>query len=263
MRLQNRTVETGKLHWILMATLPNSGSTAFAKLLDSSPSVTLVTDRGEGQWLLPDLCADRLRWDPNHRINYERVHYVWKASVMARNPKATFIFDKSPPTLVRYEHLSEALSSSGKSSLISFSRNPLAICASWTKRYPPTQIAAEWEHLEKREMEGDRFYYKIGQICGKRMEMLVKAREISRLHVSYEEICEDPTSVTHRLSEAFPGLQVEDPEATILVKDYARQPLRNMNEEQLKIFSEQQRSAVLDGLSLYEDSIKSLGYSLS
>lgn len=261
--LHNRGVNTDQIHWILMATLPNSGSTAFARVLETSPSVTLVNGKGEGQWFLSDMCRERERWQPDHRVNYGRVRHVWTHSVITRNPQASYVFDKSPPIIVRFERLMEALGGADKTSLISFSRDPVAICASWIKRYSPSQVAEEWEPLAREEREGAGFYRKIGEICGKRLDMLARARDVSRLHITYEELCANPAAVTGRLSEVFPNLEVGDPEVRIAVKDYAPQPLRNMNAEQRALLSPEQLSAVLDGLSAYAGSVERLGYTLS
>ena len=250
-----------KLHWIFLATLPNSGSTAFARVIESSPSVALIENRGEGQWLLPDLCANGHRWDPEHKINYTRVRHIWSLSALNRNPSATLVFDKSPPSLVRLDQLRATFGGTAATSVISFSRDPLAICASWVKRYTPEATAKNWIGSASPDMPRGRDYYRLlGSLCGKRMQLLAHAREMATLHVSYEEFCVDPEGFSSRLLQEFPTLSHVNTSRPISVKDYSPQTLVNMNEQQRRSLSSAQSQAILEGLAPYKDAIARLGY---
>lgn len=252
-----------RLHWIFLATLPNSGSSAFARLIETAPGVTLVNPRAEAQWLVAAMSADGRRWDPATSLDYAKVRRVWTRRALARNPQASLAFDKSPPNLVRLDELREAFGGAASTSVVAFSRHPLAICASWAKRYAPETLAREWLGCPPHQIaRGDAYYRLIGELCGQRMTRLAAARNAAVLHVSYEEFCADPASVSAQLSAAFPTLGKIDVTQSISVKDYEPQKLRNMNDEQVARLSPAQRAAVLAGLEPYADSVGRLGYAL-
>ena len=46
------------------STSSTGGSTAFAELLLTAFGTIRLQEKAEEQWLLPALCADKVRWDP-------------------------------------------------------------------------------------------------------------------------------------------------------------------------------------------------------
>lgn len=247
-----------------MATLPNSGSTAFAKLVESSTNIRLLNSRGEGQWLVPAISSDGSRWDPNLQVDYNRVRAVWVERALSSGRLPATIFDKSPPNMVRMRKLADTFARDFPVDLIVYTRDPLAVCASWLKRYSPTQIAGEWnvEALADENLAEEDILRLLGELCGSRMEMLESILDLASLHVSYEALTESSQSVIARTKAAIPALADVDTEADLRVKDYAPQRLRNMNAEQSALLSEDQQRHVRSGLMRYAKSIEKLGYEI-
>ena len=63
-------------HFFFLVTPPYSGSTAIAKILETSHKIMALHSNAEGQWIVPGLC-EKDRWDPDKKINYESVKAVW------------------------------------------------------------------------------------------------------------------------------------------------------------------------------------------
>ena len=68
--------ESAQPHVLFLVTPPFSGSTAIAELLRSSPFVTFLEERAEGQWLVPGLAEDH-RWDADMAVDYASVQVTW------------------------------------------------------------------------------------------------------------------------------------------------------------------------------------------
>lgn len=64
-------------HFLFILTPPNSGSTAIAELLNSSPNSMVLTPIGEGQHILPDMHDRPERWDKKIFVDYKSVKAVW------------------------------------------------------------------------------------------------------------------------------------------------------------------------------------------
>jgi hypothetical protein len=266
-RLRGLPPEAGQLHWLLLATLPNSGSTAFAKLVEQCRYVSLLTRRGEGQWLLPDLRMAGKRWQADHVVDYARVRHIWSrralADTRARDLLASecLVFEKSPPNLMRAQALQQALGGAEVAPVVSFSRDPVAICASWAKRYQPAQVAYEWLDVPKEQVPtGEAFMTLLGDLCGRRMATLATLRDMARFHISYEEFCEAGPDVVAALRATFPQLADIDPGANLVVKDYEAQPLQNLNAAQRARLSAEDLRAILRGLEPHSEAISSFGY---
>lgn len=243
-----------------MATLPNSGSTAFARLMQSSENVALIYRNGEGQWLVPELRDPSTWWKPEHQMPFDKAAFVWASRLAWRAPDAPVVFEKSPPNIIRMTELRAALSQYGRTEVISFARDPVAVCASWARRYGPKMVAKKTE--DGLPPKGAEFFRLLGQHCGELSEYLDAARSQALLHVSYEEMVEDPVLVAERLSDAIPELGPLDPDVKVRVKSYPAQALRNMNAEQRASLSSEELTAVLEGLGPYKPTFKRLGYEL-
>ena len=249
------------LHWVIIATLPNSGSTALAKLLSSAPRVSLLTGNGEGQWLLPDLARPARRWQADHPVNYDRLRHVWTRAALRGADRPGLVVEKSPSNLVRLGQIVNALGGPGRVSLLSLSRDPVAICASWARRYSRKVIAEEWLGHAPRDWDDDlAFHEALGALCGARMALLAGAAQGARLALRYEDVTEDTAGTARRIALAFPEAGDVDAGAVVDVKDYKTQPLRNMNAEQIGRLTEKQIAAIQRGLAPFSDSLAALGY---
>jgi hypothetical protein len=255
--------DTGGLAWLFVATLPNSGSTALASLLDSAPRAGRLHPRGEGQWLVPALVAPGTRWNPDARVDLGLVRAVWLDRALALEPVAgsgrRLVVEKSPPNLCRFRALVGAFSDMPVH-VVRFTRDPYAVCASWAGRYDPAKIADVWD--EPRAADDLAFHRLLGDICGRRMAMLAALADLSDADVAYEAFTDDPAAGLARLVAAVPDLAGADPGAVVAVKDYAPQTLRNMNTEQVACLSAAEMVAVTEGLRPHASAIEALGYAL-
>lgn len=122
--------ENNQPHFFFLITPPYSGSTAIAKLLDTSHKTMTLTPNGEGQWLIPGLCQQD-RWKPEKEVNYESVKAVWLNAFQKEkrvNSHIDVVIEKSPPNMMRLDNL---LSQFTDYSILANNRNPYANCASF------------------------------------------------------------------------------------------------------------------------------------
>lgn len=265
--LRARAVADKNLHyrddisWLLVATLPNSGSTALSKLLQGSAHAAALTASGEGQWLLPTMSAPGKRWQPDRPVDYAAMRRSW----LSRVPKANegqVVIDKSPSNLCRLEAVADALAPMPVK-MISLTRDPYATIASWKKRYSPTRVAHDWKPELRGKLSTDEaFLEALGLIWGEWAGMLNALRSKVAYHTSYEELVAAPQDFLAQVTALYPALSDIDPTAEVSVKDYTAQPLRNMNEEQIATLTQDQISAVTKGLRAHEAVVDALGYQL-
>lgn len=250
------------LSWLFVATLPNSGSTALAGLLDSAPLTVRLTARGEGQWLLPDMCAPGRRWDPDAPLDLERVRRIWTRHALEAGGGPRLVIEKSPPNLCRFRALLAAFADMPVR-VLRFTRDPYAVCASWARRYSPAKIVHDWAPEFAGRLDDEAAFFRaLGAICGQRMRLLAGLEDCSDLDLSYEALTEDPAAAAAALAAAFPLLAGLDPQASVAVKDYAPQRLRNMNAGQVATLSPAQMAAITEGLGPHVAAVTALGYRL-
>ncbi len=176
--------------------------------------------------------------------------------------KPCLVVEKSPPNLCRMPDLVRAFADMDPKLLI-FTRDPYAVCASWAGRYSRERIVREWYPDLAGKIDSDEAFYRtLGKMYGERAEMMVPLRDIAAITVSYEELTEQTAAVAERLETVFPLLAGLDPGTSVRVKDYAPQPLRNMNDSQIDSLSPDQLRWVSDGLAPHERAITTLGYGL-
>ena len=249
------------VRWLFVACLPNGGSTALAKMLDGASAAFLLTPSGEGQWLVPELSAEGRRWDPNLPVNYARVRRVWLSRVALVGGQCVVI-EKSPPNLCRFGALRAAFTDMQTVAIV-MARDPLATCASWAKRYTPATIVRTWHpELAGCRLESDDFAFHeaLGDICGRRFAMLVRAAQDAEIVTTYEAIAEAPGTFLARIAEVEPLLSDVDPDLHLSVKDYSAQPFRNLNVDDLARLSPAQVEAVARGLAPHADALAQFGY---
>lgn len=264
--------DTGGLAWLFVATLPNSGSTALASLLDSAPGAARLHPRGEAQWLVPELVAPGTRWNPAAAVDLGLVRAVWLDRALALGPTAgpvagrRLVVEKSPPNLCRFRAVVGAFSDMPVH-VVRFTRDPYAVCASWARRYDPAKVAAVWDAPLPAGARGagggrEAFLRHLGDICGRRMAMLAALADISDADVAYENFADDPAAALAGLVTAIPALAGADPRAVVAVKDYAPQVVRNMNADQVARLTAREIAAIGAGLRPYAAAVAALGYAL-
>jgi len=216
-------------HFFFLITPPYSGSTAIAKLLNSSSRTMCLKKNGEGQWLVPGLCeADR--WNPDKEINYESVKSVWLKVYQKerkRNPHIDVVIEKSPPNMMRLEQLSSLFSNY---SVLANNRNPYANCASILYRL---HDAKNLNSTKRKEV-----------LVGLAKDWLTRSRRLKLLitkhHIpllTYEQFCENPASILQVLDMPVGVSDSININAEVKVKDYQVQAISNQNERQINNLS--------------------------
>lgn len=251
------------LEWLFVASLPNSGSTALAMLLRTAPGATTLTDNGEAQWLMPELCRGIGRWDPRRRIDYAKLRSVWIDAACRRGIGSNaLVVEKSPPNIMRLRAIVKAFADMPEH-VILLTRDPYAVCASWAKRYAPSKLGREWDaRFLRMEAGGEELFEALGALYGERATVLESCRDIAEAVISYEDLTDDTDHAVATLAAAIPRLAAMDAKAQVRVKDYAPQRLANMNAVQTARLSPVQRCAITRGLAPYRNVIEAQGYRL-
>jgi len=246
----------GEVQWLFVATLPNAGSTAFGKLLASASGAAQLQSSGEGQWLTPELNGPH-RWQADYPVDYRRVRKVWMGCLP--RTRSCVVIEKSPPNLCRLPAI-QALFSDMPQRLVSFSRDPYAICASWAKRYTPESFISEWAvDIPKSE----QWMATLGRVCGQRFKMLDDVSRNAFTHVRYEDLCQDLAGTMKGVTRGLPLIADVDLNLTFKVKDYPAQKLSNMNEAQIATLNSEDISLISRGLAPFELSVKQFGYKMA
>lgn len=252
----------GSVHWMFVATFPNGGSTALAQLLNSASAAIQLEPTGEGQWLVRELNAVGRRWNAATSINWPHVRRIWLNRVRRQDKFPCVVIEKSPPAMVRMRDTMATFVDMPRS-LVRFSRDPYAVCSSWASRYGPQRIAVEWGEPTGQMAAGSlEFFRHLGDIYGRRAQMLHDLADVADATITYEELTSDTPAVLARLKAIEPLLADVSEDAKLKVKDYAPQALKNMNDRQIDSLSAEQIAAISDGLRTYAQAVEALGYGI-
>lgn len=246
---------TDEPHFCFLVTPPNSGSTAIAKLLNTSHRTTLLNDNGEAQWLVPGLCRPKERWDPDMEVDYASVKAVWlKQFQYLRDCVGSVdtVIEKSPPNLVRLDALADLFQNV---SIIANNRDPYANIASIGYRYSRFD--------DRPTSEREDFAEKIAH------QWVFRSRKISDIlqkHacplVTYEMFCEDPQTLIQSLNLPKGVADTIDIGANVAVKDYAEQGISNQNARQIEQLSAAEIDRISKVLETEPELLKTFGYKL-
>jgi hypothetical protein len=255
------------LNWLLVLNFPHGGSTAFAELLLTARGTIRLHQSAEGQWLLPVLCADKLRWDPELAFDPMEVRNVWTRTALEQcrllgiRSDEALVVEKSPPNMCRYRHLLGALKDM-RTTVVVLTRDPYATCASWHRHYGPADIAREWGWPDREPKDEQTYLQALASIWLVRARMLERARPETMAWIRYEDFAEQPSREIFRLSERLPQLRNVNLTASLQVKDYAPQPFRNMNADLVSQLRPAQKAAISQALAQDSDLVESFGYRL-
>ena len=241
-------------HLFLFIVCPNnSGSTLLAKLLGTSPNVSLIRNTlHEGVCVrkarahMPRSSGDERR---NCTINEEKfmnnANYNWpkiKAAWFERwNISKSILVEKSPQSVLR-AHLTQNEFENTK--FIINLRNPYAFCEGIRRKmgHSLTVAATHWlkcaEHQirNKRTLKGNIFF-------------------------SYEEMCDDTLNVCKNLVNFIPELQRLDPNRAFNRKRYEKVfGLENQNNKQISKLKKRDFIEINDVLGERSDLMEHFGY---
>lgn len=260
--LRDRLAGQKDIRWLFIATFANSGSTALAKLLASAQGTITLKPNGEGQWLIPAMVGGG-RWEREGNPDYALVRKVWlRKARLACAGAECLVIEKSPTNLARMPDLRRTFADMANR-LICFTRDPYAVSASLLKRYGDK---FQQERRDAGDIAGKLGDYahlrELGARYGRRARIMAKLIPDADMALTYEHLTRDPASAIAALRQLDPLLAGLSSEVSVEVKDYAPQPLVDMNARQIATLSAMQIAAISDGLNEHRDAVEALGYSI-
>ena len=240
-------------HFIFLLTPPNSGSTAIVELMNSSHKSMLLQPNGEGQWLIPQLCAED-RWNEEKKVNFESIKAVWlnKYQSAKKNDKnIDFVIEKSPPNMVRFGKITASFEN--YSALIN-NRDPYANISSMFHRYhKPKQSSGSGR---------ERVLTSLAKGWLSRSQILMELSEKFGIEkISYEDFCANPNRLKDIKSLPDSLVDSIDFEVKVKVKDYELQGISNQNECQVSKLTVEDKLVITKVLTEDEAVPSYFGYS--
>lgn len=256
------------IEWLIILTFPNGGSTALAKLLLTAIGTVALSPRAEGQWLVPEMSAPLDRWNPDAVLDYGHIRARWieaasrNFAVAEADGRAPLVIEKSPPNMCRYRAIVSMLNGM-KTDIIVMTRDPYATCASWHARYGREAIERDWGWPGPPPTDEDSYFRALGEIWLQRARYLESARSDAKCWMRYEDFADEPAVSLDVLAQQIPRLRSANADADILVKDYPRQKVRNMNAGQISALTENQMRAIASALEGSPDLVEGFGYDVT
>lgn len=241
-------------HVLFILAPPYTGSTAIAALLNASPRTMLLHEQGEGQWLVPGLCAED-RWNPRMDVDYASVEAVWLRRYQDEkrsNPDVEVVIEKSPPNMMRIDALAELFP---RSSFLAYNRDPVASCASLfhhhhaAKRHPDERRGA-LESIVQKWIDRST-----------RIRELIEARDIPL--ISYEAFCREPAQLRGILPLPSDVGATIDFSAEVSVKGAAPKPIENQNERRVADLTAEELEVMHRCLASSRSLLQFFGYDVS
>ncbi len=244
--------EENQPHFLFIITPPYSGSTALAKVLDTSPRTMTLRKNGEGSKLVPGL-SQKDRWNPDKKVDYASVKAVWLnrfQEVKRLYPHIDVVIEKSPPNMMRIEKLSSQFS---EYSFIANNRDPYANCSSILYR----NWYAKYFNSKKRKRLLEE-YAKDWMMRSYKIRELVIEKNIPL--ITYEHFCHDPSAILGVLRLPEGVAETMDLKAKVKVKDYEPQPITNQNDRQIKNLTDDEIECIGSILKSDNDLMKFFDY---
>lgn len=258
--------QADRLSWVLVASMANSGSTAFAQILSTAPGTGLLGESGEGIRLLRAQVPGWQRWKPRTEDDLDLLRAVWIAAAQRCPGRPAVLIDKSPPLLPFASSVAAALSRDMPVTMIGLTRDPYAVCASWAKRYGEREVARGVRRDLSDALDGPdgtRIAFRVlGQAYAKSLAQIDALSDGLRLTVRYEDVTGRPAAAARAIADAIPVLAGLDMTVPVRVKDYPPAPLRDMNARQVSRLTDADRAAITEGLIPAESLLGRHGYAL-
>ncbi|MCG6902507.1 MAG: hypothetical protein LJE68_07475 [Rhodobacter sp.] len=254
-RRMSKDQNVDDLTWLFVATQPSSGSTLLGNLLVTLPGAARIEPRAEGQWLIPDLVEGRNRWNPDAPHSFAELRAVWLREARSNSRDARVIIEKSPPNLCRMRRLMAAFADMPQV-LVLLTRDPFAICASWTRRYPPRVVVDAWCPAPPKPINDARDYFRLlGCICGERFAMLHGLRDICDHWNACEDLVGDAVAVVQGIAKRCAGLGLPDAAHPAFREVHDRNPALRAG------LAPEAGRWIAEGLAPFRVSVQAFGYS--
>jgi hypothetical protein len=238
-------------------------------LLLTAKGTTALNPQVEGQYLVPQMCAPRDRWNPDLSLDYEMIRNRWLAALQSKPATSEgsvppyIVIEKSPPNMCRYRALVSMLGGM-KTHIVVMTRDPFATCASWHLRNGPRVIHRQWGWPDNRPPTDENSYFRaLARTWVTRAEYLYSARHDAIVWMRYEEVSENSAAAIRQIGRVVPNLLTASADANICVKDYPPQKMRNMNREQVSKLTKSQLAQISIGLMEHAELVEKLGYEVA
>lgn len=226
-------------NYLFIFTLSHSGSTALANIMNTSQKSILLCEDGEGQWLIPGLCAKN-RWHKDMYVDWMSVKKVWQKRYQQKvgGGPAKVIIEKSPPNLMRYKGFLDTFS---ERKIITFNRNPYANCASKLyRKFDADALAEEKRCGYVRDFANQWIVY------SNQLRKITEEYEV--LPLTYEKFCNQTEDTISLIKTWVPELDDMHEESSIRVKDYPMQKISNQNMRQINKLSDREIASISEVL---------------
>jgi len=237
---------------------PLSGSTAIAKLLQTSPHVAVFPKNGEGQFL-PEaqskLFVDQ-RWNPDFEVDWSGVKKIF---FKYWSPLKPIRFEKTPPQVVRALELEQVFN---KSYFLVTIRNPYAQIEGLLRRQWPfgeygPQTSSAPPASPKMAAE---FWVRVAKHQKYNLEKLQKT-----CFFSYEELTETPNQVVEKVLQFLPEISTLDTQAKLHAHNITGESitgLKNLNQEKIDRLTLEQIQDINEVLSQNIEILSFFKYSM-
>lgn len=245
--------ENDQPHFLFILTLPEAGSTAIAKLLNTAARTMILYHNAEGEWLIPGLRKYSHPWDSNKLLNPLSVKATWLKQYQnvkqLTDTDIEVVIEKTPPNMVIIDELVKLFD---KTSLFASNRNPYAYASSAMHRYDVFKNMSPEYAAETLSSDWVR--------KSKILKNLISEKGIP--YLKYEDFCESPQDIKNYINLPYQLEETINFESKIKVKDYQPQKIQNMNQKQLDKLTNKQINIMSSVLKESKEILNFFGYEI-
>jgi hypothetical protein len=244
-------------HFLFIITPAYSGSTALARILNTSARSITLTPNAEGQTLVPGWWAPG-RWSPDRVIDWDSVRAVWlqRYNYLRKfTGPIDLVIEKSPSSLVRVDQLIKCFPSH---SLMAFNRNPFGTCSSLLHRHHSAEDLAAFTDDERMEIVARQANFWLQ--CAGYLRKWLDDDTLNIPYFTYEQFCADPAACLAMLTPLEPSLATVDVNAEFRVKDYPLAKLSDQNARQIARLKPREIDAISKRLKTDPELVARMGY---
>ena len=236
-------VPTGK-KWVFLVGCYNSGTTLLAELMGKHPEISALPT--EGHFITDEFIKDYNVGLPRMWVEREDLFYLTENDVgpnpdrikkewcMRLNTSKGVLVEKSPPNTAKMRWLQKHFENSY---FIGIVRNGYAVAEGISRKGDPKHIAAGWPiHMSAYQ------WVRSNEVMEKDSQYLK-----NYMMIKYEDLADDPVKVLNKIAEfvGFKSFDTVDLSQSLNIHE-RKEPIRNMNEENIKSLTQEQIQTIND-----------------